>query len=137
MIKVTLQVKLYLNFSPWIFFFEYCRDLILIASATFLLTKIKDFYIISFWPFRKVKKWLVSLLLIFLFGGWGREGKGVYGVTKYRNTDDFFLKIIIYCNIFLKIPIPNSFTASQVFASISRQPDLNSFKIQRSMKYND
>ena len=53
----------------------------------------------------------------------------------YRNTDAFFLKIPLYRRIFLKIPIPNIFTASQVFVCISRQPDLNSFKIQRSIEY--
>ena len=67
--------------------------------------------------------------------GVGETGNG--GLKIPKHTDDFFLKIILYCNIFLKIPIPNSFTASQVLVSISRQPDLNSFKIQRSMKYND
>ena len=59
----------------------------------------------------------------------------MYWVIKYRNIDYFFLKISLYRNIFFKIPIPNIFTASQVFACISRQPDLNSFKIQQSIKY--
>ena len=62
-------------------------------------------------------------------------GRGAYGFIKYEHTDDFFPKISLYRNIFSKIPIPNSFTASQVFSCISRQPDLNSFKIQWSIKY--
>ena len=60
---------------------------------------------------------------------------GAYGVTKYQNTSNFFLKLRLYRGIFFNIPIPKLFPASLVFVYISRQPDLNSFKIQRSIKY--
>ena len=52
-----------------------------------------------------------------------------YGITKYRNTDDPFLKIPIYRRVFIKIPIPKLFCTFQVSVCISRQPELNSFKI--------
>ena len=49
-----------------------------------------------------------------------RAGQGSYGLTKERNTDDVFLKIPLYCKIFLKMPIQRLFSASQVFVCISR-----------------
>ena len=61
--------------------------------------------------------------------------EGAYGVTKYGNIQGFFLKILFYRKIFFKIPIPKHFSASKVFVCISRQPKLNSFKNQRSIKY--
>ena len=61
--------------------------------------------------------------------------RGAHGVIEYRNTNDFFLKVSLYYNIFFKIRIPNIFTASQVFVCISRLPNVDSFKTQRSPKY--
>ena len=51
------------------------------------------------------------------------------GRTGLQNTDYFSLKIPLYRRIFFKTLILNIFTTSQVFVCISRQPDLNSFKI--------
>ena len=56
------------------------------------------------------------------------EGKA-YGVTKYRNTDNFFLKILIYRRIFSKIPMLKLFSVSQVFVCVFWQQEINSFKI--------
>ena len=70
------------------------------------------------------KKSIYIYIYIFFFG-WGEA----YGVTKYRNTDNFFLKILIYRRIFSEIPMLKLFSVSQVFACVFWQQELNSFKI--------
>ena len=62
-------------------------------------------------------------------GGWGGGDVRGYKIPKYQQL---FSKntALPYSRILVKIPIPKFFTASLVFAYISRQQDLNSFKIR-------
>ena len=57
----------------------------------------------------------------------GRGGGG-YVVPEFKNTDDLYIKILLYRRDFCKIPTPKLFFASQAFLRNSRQPELNSFK---------